>query len=207
MDRHRTHSVARETRETRITLDLDLDGAGRFDVRVPIMFLGHMVETLARFGGFDLRLEASGDNDHHIIEDVAITLGKSFREALRAAGPASASIRRIGNAVVPMDDALVAVYVDLVERPYAEVALPDGMYRHFLRSFAMEARITLHNEVLRGADEHHIVEACFKALGLALRDALAPVRTVGSSTKGEPSWGRRAAAKKPATRRGKGKRR
>ncbi len=198
MTARRTATLHRETRETRIVLTLDLDGAGRYEVKTPIHFLGHMVESLARFGSFDLKLDAAGDNEHHVIEDVAITLGRAFREAVNAGGgPAN---RRIGNAVVPMDDALVGVYVDLVERPYCEVALPDGMYQHFLRSFAMEARINVHNQVIRGADPHHIVEACFKALGLALHDALEPSARVHASTKGRPSW-----SGKPAAKRGKKK--
>lgn len=182
----RTASLTRETRETQIALELDLDGAGSYDVETPIRFLSHMVETLARFGAFDLKLRAGGDDDHHIIEDVAITLGRTLREAMSVAH--APVIRRFGHAVVPMDDALVAVTVDLVDRPFAETPLPDPMYQHFFRSLAMEARFTLHTVVQRGTDVHHTVEAAFKALGLALREALQPGGQVDSSTKGSAQW-------------------
>ena len=129
-------------------------------------------------------MKGAGDFNHHINEDVAITLGRAFKDALR-----DRPLRRVGSAHVAMDDALVLVAVDLVDRPYCDVSLPDEMLEHFLRSFAMEARITLHNVVLKGKNHHHVNEACFKALGLALRDATRPAEGL-LSTKSRVRWKR-----------------
>ena len=180
----KSRKVKRRTRETDVRVTLTLDGTGKADLRIPDAWLAHMLSSVARFGGFDLRVTASGDFSHHIVEDVAITLGRALREALE-----DRPVRRVGSATVAMDDALVMVCVDLVDRPYCEVALPDEMLVHFLRSFAMEARITLHNVVHRGRNFHHINEACFKALGLALAEAVRPSDRL-VSTKGRPRWGR-----------------
>ena len=165
----RSSSIERSTRETKVSVDLDIDGSGKFDVTCDIQFLKHMTETLARYAGFDLRMDASGDNDHHIIEDAAITLGKALRQAM-----GDAPIQRMGTAIVPMDDALVMSSLDLVDRPYADVDLPDPLYTHYMRSLAMSAGMTLHIVVIRGFDEHHIVEAAFKAVGKALSQAVRP---------------------------------
>lgn len=173
----RTSSLERSTRETRISVDLDIDGTGKFDVTCDIQFLKHMTETLARYAGFDLVLSAEGDNDHHIIEDTAITLGKALRQAM-----GDAPIERMATAVVPMDDALVMSSLDLVDRPYADIDLPDPLYIHFMRSFAMATGMTLHIVQIRGFDEHHLVEAGFKATGKALAQALR-VRETELSTK------------------------
>ena len=173
----RTSSLERSTRETRISVDLDIDGTGKFDVTCDIQFLKHMTETLARYAGFDLVLSAEGDNDHHIIEDTAITLGKALRQAM-----GDAPIERMATAVVPMDDALVMSSLDLVDRPYADIDLPDPLYIHFMRSCAMAAGMTLHIVQIRGFDEHHLVEAGFKATGKALAQALR-VRETELSTK------------------------
>ena len=171
--------ISRKTRETRVELELDLDGKGKFDVKVDEAFLRHMVETFARYSEFDLRLKGEGDIDHHLIEDVAITLGAGLTKAL-----GDTPVRRLGSATVPMDDALVSVHVDLVDRPYVYIELPpDDMYEHFLRSFAMEARITLHTQVVRGKDAHHITEAMFKALGKALHEATRPREDLLSTKK------------------------
>jgi imidazoleglycerol-phosphate dehydratase len=162
--------LSRETRETKIKLELDLDGQGEHDIAIEEPFLRHMVETLARYSGFDLTMEADGDIDHHLIEDVAIALGSALKKAL-----GDKPVTRLGSATVPMDDALVSVHVDLVDRPYVDIELPhDDMYEHFLRSFAMDARMTLHTQVIRGKDPHHMTEATFKALGKALHDATRP---------------------------------
>lgn len=173
----RKSEIERSTRETRVSVALDIDGTGMFDVTSDIQFLKHMSETLARYASFDLTMSAEGDNDHHIIEDAAITLGKALRQAL-----GDGSIERMGTAVVPMDDALVMASLDLVDRPYADVDLPDPIYTHWMRSFAMSAGMTLHIVVIRGFDEHHIVEAAFKAVGKALSQAVRP-RSVELSTK------------------------
>lgn len=179
----RKSSLSRKTRETTIHLKLDLDGSGKSRCEITDEFLTHMVETLTKYSGVDLEVSARGDIEHHLIEDVAITLGKAFREAL-----GKRPVKRIASATVPMDEALVQVSVDLIERPYVHLELPDLMYEHFLRSFAMDLRATIHTVVLRGKDSHHIVEATFKALGLALKEAMTPTGSV-MSTKSDVKWG------------------
>lgn len=169
--------MERKTRETDISVELNIDGSGKFDVTADIQFLKHMVETLARYASFDIRMNATGDNDHHLVEDVAIALGEVFRKAL-GTGP----VERTATATMPMDDALVMTSLDIVNRPYAEADCPDPLYLHFFRSFAMSAGITLHIMVIRGFDEHHIIEASFKTLGMALKDAVKP-RSAELSTK------------------------
>jgi len=178
----RAKKLRRKTRETSIDIALEIDGAGKYRVQTGRQFTRHMIETLARYAGWDLTLRATGDNPHHIEEDVAIALGRAFREAL-----GDAPVERIAHAVVPMDDALVMAAVDIVDRPFCDAPLPDPDYAHFLRSFAMDARVNIHVDILRGRDEHHIVEAAFKALGTALRQA---VRRTGGvkSTKARVEW-------------------
>lgn len=132
-----------------------------------IQFLKHMIETLARYSDMDITLRGTGDNDHHLIEDVGITLGKAFAKALD-----DKPIERMATKTVVMDDALVMTSLDIVDRPYAEIDCPDQLYHHFLRSFAMSAGITLHIMVIRGYDDHHIIEAGFKSMGMALKAAL-----------------------------------
>ncbi|OGS41844.1 MAG: imidazoleglycerol-phosphate dehydratase [Euryarchaeota archaeon RBG_16_62_10] len=178
----RRASVERKTRETFVRLKLAIDGRGQSTCDIPDEFLRHMVETLAKYSGVDLEISAKGDIEHHLVEDVAITLGRGFREAL-GAGP----VKRIASATVPMDEALAHVSVDLIDRPFVHLEIPDLMYEHFLRSFAMELRATVHTVVLRGKDRHHIVEATFKALGLALKDAMAPAERQ-MSTKSGVEW-------------------
>lgn len=172
----RGSKICRKTKETDITLRLDIDGSGQAEIETEVQFLRHMLDTLAHYGGFDLELKATGDNDHHLIEDVAIALGTAFREAL-----GDVPVERIASAMVPMDDALVTVSVDIIDRPYCEVDCPDILYLHFFRSFAMSSGITLHGIVHRGLDEHHIIEATFKALGTALRRAVVPRESILST--------------------------
>lgn len=172
----REAKLARKTKETSISLSLNLDGAGRSKVTADDQFLRHMLETLARYASFDLTLEGSGDNLHHLVEDAAIALGTAFRQAL-----GDVPVDRIASAMVPMDDALVTVAVDIVDRPYCDADCPDPLYSHFLRSFAMSSGITMHVIVERGFDDHHIVEATFKALGTALRKAIVPRENVLST--------------------------
>ncbi len=173
----RTAKIDRKTRETQISVELDIDGTGRFEVESNIMFLKHMVETLARYASFDLKVSAYGDNDHHIIEDTAITIGKALQQALDGR-----PIERMATAIVSMDDALVMTSLDLVDRPYADVDCPSPEFHHFFRSFAMSAGLTLHVVVMRGFDEHHIIEAGFKSMGKALKEAVKP-RSEELSTK------------------------
>ncbi len=176
--------VERETRETRVRVELERDAAtgdrgssaGQLvDTGEP--FLDHMLITLARYAGVRLAVQARGDLRHHLIEDVAITLGDAFAHF----APERAA--RYGERVVPMDDALVQVALDIGGRPYYRGPLPSTLYDHWMRSFSDHARITLHVRVIRGRDRHHVVEAAFKALGLALREALVEGDTV-FSTKG-----------------------
>jgi len=180
----RCSDIVRRTRETDVEISLLLDGDGVVECDIPDQFLRHMVETFSRYSGSDVKIKARGDIDHHLIEDVAIALGRAYRDAM-----GDMPVKRISSATVPMDEALVQVTVDLIDRPFVHLELPDKMYQHFLRSFAMELRVTLHTIVVRGEDPHHIVEATFKALGLALRDALTPV-TAELSTKSKVSWGK-----------------
>ena len=174
--------VSRETKETAIRIKLNIDGKGKSKCVIPDEFLRHMIETLGKYSGTDIDISAEGDLEHHLIEDVAITLGRGYREAIGVR-----PIRRIASATVPMDEALVQVTVDLTDRPYAHLELPNQMYEHFLRSFAMELRATIHSVIIRGKDEHHVVEATFKALGLALKEAMAESKTT-MSTKSNVKW-------------------
>lgn len=157
--------ITRETRETRIELDVR-PGTGDSTVRTDEPFLTHMVETLARYAGLKIDLEATGDLRHHLVEDVAIALGT----ALAPEVPEHAT--RYGWSVVPMDDALVEAAVDVGGRAWYEGRLPSTLYEHFLQSFAVNLGATLHVRVVRGRDRHHVVEAAVKATGLALRQAL-----------------------------------
>lgn len=168
--------LTRETRETRITLSVR-PGAGEVRVATDDAFLTHMLETLARYAGLALEVEATGDLRHHLVEDVAITLGLALAREV----PAEAA--RYGWAVVPMDDALVSAAVDVGGRPWYEGSLPSDLYRHFLQSFATNLGATLHVKVERGTDRHHVVEGAVKATGLALRQALTRGDSV-FSTKG-----------------------
>lgn len=167
----------RQTDETTVRVRLDLDG-GDVTVDTTDDFVDHMLETLASYAGLGLEVEASGDLRHHVVEDVGICLGRTLREAI-----GDTPVQRFGDRTLPMDDALVQVAVDLVERPYYDGDLPKRMLDHLLRSLATEARFTLHVRTIRGRDDHHVTEAAYKALGLALGDALVPADEV-RSTKG-----------------------
>lgn len=189
----RTAVIDRETKETRITGRLDLDGAGEIRITTGLGFLDHMLTALAFHAGWDLTLECSGDlevDDHHTAEDCALTLG----EALNAALGDRSAITRFGTGHAPLDESLARTVVDFSGRPWPEIHL--GLTREFLGgiatenlthvlvSFAMSARCALHVDVLRGANDHHRAEAAFKATALALRQALAPVPGGARSTKG-----------------------
>ena len=168
--------VVRESKETQIRCEL-VRGTGTARVSTGDAFLDHMLTAFARYSGIDLDVQATGDMRHHLIEDVAITLG----QAIAAFAPAGCA--RYGECTIPMDDALVQVVIDIGGRPYYRGPLPSTMWDHFLRSFADNARVTLHARVLRGTDKHHVVEAAIKALGLSLRQSLRETGVV-FSTKG-----------------------
>ncbi len=168
--------VVRETKETNIHCELTA-GAGVATVATGQPFLDHMLVAFARYSGLDLVLNATGDLPHHLIEDVAICVGAAVAALL----PATAA--RYGDRTVPMDEALVHCAIDLGGRPFYQGPLPSSLYDHWMRSFSDNARATLHLQVLRGEDRHHIVEAAFKALGLAVRDAFVDSGAV-FSTKG-----------------------
>ena len=192
----RIATLNRETAETRISLSVDLDGQGYCEVNTGNGFLDHMVSQVARHGLFDITLEAQGDVHvgwHHLVEDVAILLGRAFHQALGEVR----GIRRMGHAIVPLDETLVLVALDWSGRGYAvvETTLDDSMVetlsgdliRHFLESFALEAKINLHAKVLTGSSPHHKAEALCKALARALRDAVEVDPRAGNqvpSTKG-----------------------
>jgi imidazoleglycerol-phosphate dehydratase len=168
--------LKRETKETRIVASVRV-GSAPSRVQTSDSFLTHMVETLARYAGLEVELQAEGDLKHHLIEDVAIALGRALADEV----PDKAM--RYGWAQVPMDEALVEAAVDVGGRPYYVGRLPSRLYAHFLHSFATNFGATLHVRVLRGRDWHHMVEAAVKAVGLALRQALAQGDAV-FSTKG-----------------------
>ena len=170
--------IVRETKETQIRVEILREGESSIETTLP--FLDHMLTTLARYSGLALRVHARGDLAHHLVEDVAICVGAALLET----APPTAS--RYGDRTVPMDDALVHCALDLGGRPYYRGPLPSTLYDHWMRSFSDSARVTLHLRVLRGTDRHHVVEAAFKALGLALRDALVETGAV-FSTKGAVS--------------------
>jgi imidazoleglycerol-phosphate dehydratase len=169
-------TVVRETKETQIRVTITR-GTGSATIDTSRPFLDHMLVTFAKYSGLDLEVHARGDLPHHLIEDVAICIGAAVAAAL----PATAA--RYADRTIPMDDALVHCALDLGGRPYYRGGLPVGIWEHWMRSFADNARATLHLRVLRGTDPHHIVEAAFKALGLAVRDAFVESGAV-FSTKG-----------------------
>ena len=191
----RTARVERSTKESQVEVDLDLDGTGAADVATGVPFFDHMLAQLGKHALFDLRIRAVGDIEvdaHHTVEDVSIVLGQALREALGD----KAGIVRFGAALVPLDETLVQVAVDLSGRPYCVHQEPElveliGSYdttltKHVFESFTSAAQICLHVRVLAGRNAHHVVEAQFKAVARALRTAVAidPRATGVPSTKG-----------------------
>ena len=193
--RSRTATVDRETKESNVHVEVDLDGSGRTVVDTGVPFFDHMLAQLGRHGGFDLTVRTRGDlevDPHHTVEDTAIAVGQALREALGD----KAGIRRFGDALVPLDETLVQAAVDLSGRPYVVHVEPEvveliGTYdttltRHIWESLTASAQICLHVRVLAGRNAHHVVEAQFKAVARALRDAVSlDARVTGvPSTKG-----------------------
>jgi imidazoleglycerol-phosphate dehydratase len=187
--------VARTTKESDVLVEINLDGTGEVKVDTGVPFYDHMLSQLGKHGAFDLNVKTKGDisvDEHHTIEDTALALGTAFKEAM---GDKS-GIRRYGDATLPLDEVLVRAAVDLSGRPYlvhseTEIAPMIGTYdttltKHIWESFVNSADITLHIKVLEGRNAHHVVEAQFKAVARALRDAVAfDAKSVGiPSTKG-----------------------
>ena len=176
---NRVSTVKRETKETNISLELNIDGSGRYEVNTGISMFDHLLAQLARHGVFDIKISAAGDDQHHLVEDVAICLGRALTEALGE----KRGIVRMASAAVPMDDALAMVAVDISGRGYTVLELPftdvereiagleTDLIRHFLETLAIEARLNLHAKILYGVNDHHKAEALFKALGRALDTA------------------------------------
>lgn len=189
----RSAELSRVTGETRVDVRLDLDGSGQAEVSTGLGFLDHMLTALTRHAAIDLQITATGDlgvDDHHTVEDCAIVLGRALDQALGD----RAGIARFGHAYAPLDESLARAVIDLSGRPWPQVDL--GLRRetvgtvstenltHFLRSLAIEARMALHVDVLRGDNDHHRAEAAFKAVALALRAALSARGGDVPSTKG-----------------------
>ncbi len=184
-DAARTATVERATSESRVTVEVDLDGSGQTEISTGVRFFDHMLTALGKHGSLDLRVDAQGDVDidpHHTVEDTAIVLGQAIRQALGD----KAGIRRFGDAFIPMDETLAHAAIDVSGRPYCvHTGEPDavlgavvgGNYpvvlnRHVFDSLAFHAGIALHVRVLYGRDPHHVCEAQFKAVGRALRAAV-----------------------------------
>jgi imidazoleglycerol-phosphate dehydratase len=187
--------VQRTTKESDVLVELEVDGTGQASVETGVPFFDHMIAQLGKHGGFDLTVKTDGDLEvdaHHTVEDTSLAIGQALREALGD----KAGLRRYGDALVPLDESLVQVAIDLSGRPYLVHTGPDlveliGSYdttltRHIFESIVAEARITLHVRVLEGRNAHHVVESQFKAFARALRDAVTvDPRVVGvPSTKG-----------------------
>ena len=176
----RTADIARKTRETDIMVSLNLDGSGKTELATGVGFFDHMLDALSRFALIDLKAHCQGDLDvdaHHTVEDVGICLGKALKDALGD----RAGIRRVGSASLPMDEALAFAAIDVSGRPYlafdAVFAAPmvgtldTQLAEEFFRAVAVNAGLTVHVKVIEGRNDHHKMEALFKAFGLALRDA------------------------------------
>ncbi len=189
----RTASVTRTTSEVEVTVRIDIDGRGDAGVATGLGLLDHMLNAFARHGRFDLQVEAAGDtavDDHHTVEDCAIALGRAMDQALGD----RAGITRFGHAYAPLDESLARAVVDLSGRPWPEIHIPFARPTigdvatenlvHFLRSFAVEGRMALHVDLIRGDNDHHRAEAAFKAVAVAIRTAVALDGVGVPSTKG-----------------------
>lgn len=176
----RQSDIFRQTKETKISLTLCLDGNGHAQIDTGVPFMDHMLTLLTVHGFFDLTVKAEGDievDGHHTVEDLGICLGQTLKQALGA----NSAVKRYGDAAVPMDETLVRVAIDLSNRPFLayHVTLKDAkvgtfdteLAKEFMRSFSLHAGITMHIDMIRGENTHHIIEATFKALGRALDQA------------------------------------
>jgi len=171
---NRQATIKRKTKETDVSLELNIDSNGKYEINTGITMFDHLLAQIAQHGLFDIKVSATGNDLHHLVEDVAICLGRAFGEALGE----KRGIVRMANAAVPMDDALAMVAVDISGRGYTVLELPfvdndmagfpTDLIRHFFESFAIEARLNLHARIAYGTNDHHKAEALFKALGRAL---------------------------------------
>ncbi|MEE8168624.1 MAG: imidazoleglycerol-phosphate dehydratase HisB [Candidatus Hydrothermarchaeales archaeon] len=187
----RSAEIKRKTKETEIAVTLNIDGAGEYNINTGIAFFDHLLSSFSKHGSFNLKIDAKGDNEHHLVEDVAICLGNAFRDALGD----KRGIARFGQAVIPMDDVLMLVSIDISGRNYCALDLKlrrkkvedfsVEMIPHFLESFTSEFKINMHAKLLDGRNDHHKTEALFKALGIALRGACSVVGKGIPSTKGQ----------------------
>ncbi|MED1862285.1 imidazoleglycerol-phosphate dehydratase HisB [Fictibacillus nanhaiensis] len=188
----RQHTIERNTKETQISLSLNIDGEGQADIQTPVPFLNHMLDAIARHGHFDLTVNAAGDveiDDHHTTEDIGICLGQAIQGALGE----KRGIKRYGNAFVPMDETLAQVVIDLSNRPHLEFraefpsqkvgTFDTELVHEFFWKLALEARMNLHVIVHYGTNTHHIIEAIFKAFTKALDEAT----QIDPRVKGVPS--------------------
>ena len=189
----RTATEERVTKETRIEVEVDLDGSGSAAVDVPLPFFRHMLESLVKYSGMDVRLQGTGDIDvdaHHLVEDCGLTLGEAISRALGD----RAGIRRFGDAYAPLDESLVRCALDFSNRPHLEWEMSalrgrvndfDVTVLHeFVQALTQSAGISMHVDLIRGANLHHVAEAAFKAIGLAIREAVAVIGRGVPSTKG-----------------------
>jgi imidazoleglycerol-phosphate dehydratase len=182
---NRVSVIKRKTKETDINLELNIDGSGKWAVNTGIKMFDHLLSQLAQHGLFDINISASGNDQHHLAEDVAICLGKAFGEALGE----KRGIVRMADASVPMDDVLAVVALDISGRGYTVLELPfkgndmlgfpTDLIRHLLEAFAIEARLNLHARIAYGTNDHHKAEALFKALGRALDTATRIDKRIG----------------------------
>jgi len=173
----RKATIIRDTKETNIKVELNIDGSSKFEITTGIRFFDHMLSQLAQHGVFDLKLSATGSDQHHVVEDTAICLGQAFSKALES----RQGIVRMAHAIVPMDDVLAMVALDIGGRGYSVIEtsithptvseMPTDLIRHFLVSFASEAKFNIHTKILNGVNDHHKAEAIFKALAKALDTA------------------------------------
>ncbi|HKB17585.1 MAG TPA: imidazoleglycerol-phosphate dehydratase HisB [Candidatus Dormibacteraeota bacterium] len=179
---NRKGQVTRKSKETQLKARVDLDGRGRADISTGLPFLDHMLEQVTRYGGFDMKLTGAGDlhvDPHHLVEDAGIVLGQALSQALGD----RAGIRRFASAYAPLDESLARVVIDLGRRPFLSYNVPlrgrigaveSEVLDEFWKALSIHLGATIHVDMIRGRNRHHIAEATFKALGLALRDAMAP---------------------------------
>ncbi len=189
----REAKISRNTLETKIELDLKLGGSGKININSGIGFFDHMLKAMAFYAGFDLEVSCKGDlyvDTHHSVEDIGLSLGTAFKEALGD----KKGIQRFASPITPMDESLVLIAIDISNRPYLVENLKfkserigdmeTQSFKEFFHAFAMAAAITLHIDVMRGENDHHMIEAVFKGLGRAIKEAVCLVGSEVVSTKG-----------------------